>query len=590
MKASILLLLFSIGLCLQAQNTTQLTPFKQIPNLDQILAKKRILKSDTNNIKPLTNDLIVNQNKQSGNLHFPYPIIFIHGLASSADTWMDFYDAALTQGWLYGGNLPFCLNGDNDLYNTDITSSTTSDVYNFMPTDLPCADFYFVNFNVTPNGTIMSGGSNPVQSNQAAIVKQGLAISVAVKAVLEATGRDKVILFGHSMGGLAARQYIQSPDLWLNDGEHHVAKLVTTGTPHGGSNATASILTNFFTNANERSDAIRDLRTNYFWSGSPGVFLFGGIEDPDLMDDSFAGFYDYDVNCNFYWYDSFEGLNQRNLYSNIDYSCIASDWVFDLLGGDGVVSWTSANLKNYYSGLMSETFWSNVNHIEMPELIQLNYEGFDEPDQYYLAYEVEIEETYNGFITNQADDAPFFVDFDDFRFDLVQNGWVTIDVNNVQNDMFLSIVDHPSYNILLDDESSGAGNFTTTPLYLTAGTYYLELYGFGDNTSWQYPYNFQIQFSTNPPVGINEVDRKMTKVSIFPNPANNYVKIEVDTDHLDSGELRILNMNGQTVMNDTFMGSISKQYDISTLPSGMYLIRVNTQTSNTVKRLTIAQR
>ena len=46
---------------------------------------------------------------------------------------------------------------------------------------------------------------------------------------------NKVILVGHSMGGLAAREYIQNSMHWLT-GNHRVAKLVTSGTPHQGSN------------------------------------------------------------------------------------------------------------------------------------------------------------------------------------------------------------------------------------------------------------------------------------------------------------------------------------------------------------------
>ena len=64
----------------------------------------------------------------------------------------------------------------------------------------------------------------------------------AIYYVLQLTGRDKVILMGHSMGGLAAREYLQNPSNWQLDGQTHVAKLVTTGTPHGGSNASFSIL------------------------------------------------------------------------------------------------------------------------------------------------------------------------------------------------------------------------------------------------------------------------------------------------------------------------------------------------------------
>ena len=53
-------------------------------------------------------------------------------------------------------------------------------------------------------------------SNQSAIAKQGLALRNVIIYVMQLTGRDKVILMGHSMGGLAAREYLQNPSNWVD--------------------------------------------------------------------------------------------------------------------------------------------------------------------------------------------------------------------------------------------------------------------------------------------------------------------------------------------------------------------------------------
>ncbi|QKS29763.1 MAG: alpha/beta fold hydrolase [Candidatus Accumulibacter similis] len=50
-----------------------------------------------------------------------------------------------------------------------------------------------------------------------------------IDAVLAQTGADRLLLVGHSMGGLAARRYLQ------RCGSARVARLVTLGTPHQGS-------------------------------------------------------------------------------------------------------------------------------------------------------------------------------------------------------------------------------------------------------------------------------------------------------------------------------------------------------------------
>ena len=53
-------------------------------------------------------------------------------------------------------------------------------------------------------------------------------------------------------------------------GNHHVAKLLTIGTPHGGSNASTFGLV-----GDGYSEAVRDLRWSYS-NGNAGVYLFGG--------------------------------------------------------------------------------------------------------------------------------------------------------------------------------------------------------------------------------------------------------------------------------------------------------------------------
>lgn len=47
--------------------------------------------------------------------------------------------------------------------------------------------------------------------------------------ILEQTGAQKLIIVGHSLGGIVARTYAQD-----RDNHHSVAKIVTLGSPHHG--------------------------------------------------------------------------------------------------------------------------------------------------------------------------------------------------------------------------------------------------------------------------------------------------------------------------------------------------------------------
>lgn len=122
------------------------------------------------------------------------------------------------------------------------------------------------------------------ESNCSAVAKQGYALGLVVADVLDWTGADRVVLLGHSMGGLAIREYLQrrtadgAPRWWADpaaDGGHRVAAAVTYGTPHQGSNTV-----NFGFNCAD-TEATRDLRYSYLSTGEVAPYLYGGDESID---------------------------------------------------------------------------------------------------------------------------------------------------------------------------------------------------------------------------------------------------------------------------------------------------------------------
>lgn len=272
-----------------------------------------------------------------GEQNLPYPMIYIHGLNSNSATW----DNLLVRfqewyGWSYGGELDFCLNQDaNTATGNMITNyQDWTNVANLAP-----ADFYRINFDVDPDGSV---GNNSVQSNQSAIAKQGYAVAYAIYHILQVTGRDKVILAGHSMGGLASRDYLQN---WTqSDGQHHVAKLLTIGTPHGGSNASGGNLQSWFGYIDELSEAVRDLRSSYS-TGYDGVYLFGGNENTTEIYGNVSPFCNVNVNCNGTIGDAVTGLNQKNIPNDLSYACVIGTGNVFSTSGDGVVEDWSANIN-----------------------------------------------------------------------------------------------------------------------------------------------------------------------------------------------------------------------------------------------------
>lgn len=156
--------------------------------------------------------------KESGCGPRPYPVIFIHGIASSADTWIPYRDYLINDaGWVFGGKPAY------DPFTRTVHISCPSQPVSCTGNS---GDFYTLNSSDT------QGLSFDIQGGELAAI---------IQAVLnENPGATKVLLISHSTGGLAAREYLQGLAREVNSVttipyREDVAKLITVGTPHQGS-------------------------------------------------------------------------------------------------------------------------------------------------------------------------------------------------------------------------------------------------------------------------------------------------------------------------------------------------------------------
>lgn len=437
-----------------------------------------------------------------------YPIIFIHGLNSNSNTWNTFTDQGdLFYGWNYGGRLDYCLNTDGDQETSNIPTLYDSYV---NTSNLVNGDYFYVNFDVSQTGELFVSADaipfNNDYSNQSAIYKQGKAVKDAIEKVLSISGSDKVILVGHSMGGLASREYLQNPENWQTDGEHHVAKLFTIGTPHGGNNLSASLISLLFS-VDEDSEAVRDLRT--LSSDFYGHFLSGGIEN-NIID-----FNNNDVNCNNFVGDTIIGLNQKYHPNDLSYSCIVgSGNNFPSYNGDGIVDANSADFTNYLfaqpplANPYADRFEVTSSHTSLHEdnhatLIQ----GLDEPTFYNLAYPIPLNSFKFGHSTIQAANNPApppnnTIDWDDYKIEVPENGLLEVDVSNIPVNSFALYLLDNNYNILVEVQSLGESNIGFS-YAATPGTYYIELGSVPTANSVRYPYAYSVQFTPEQQVAAN---------------------------------------------------------------------------------------
>lgn len=502
----------------------------------------------------------------------PYPIIFVHGLNSSSETWntsTDYYDSQYA--FTYGGRFDFCLNadGNNITTNKNFFPTPGADIAAFE-TFVVNGDYYYVNFNVNPNGAV----GTTVLSNQSAIAKQGTALKKTIERVLSITGKDKVILVGHSMGGLAAREYVQNEENWQADNQHHIAKILTLGTPHGGSNASDNAFA-FLTGTDVRSEAIRDLKTTYYYSGEGSRFLFGGVEiqnNTNMNDNnSSPDFYNVDINCNEILGETIIGLNQRPIDQLIDFSCV----IGRITGGttDGVVAEPSSNFNHFYPTLTYPAklfyyvsgFDFIENHTELPDYPFQMMQGLDEPNVKELAYQINTNKNYIGYTTIQN---PVAADQDYFKFTVTENVEAVVSISNIataaMNATILNADGSP-----LGIAQNNTGNSLSFFRLLNAGDYFLKITSTSPTTNnYKTPYQFNI--TTTLSIENNALDA----FTFYPNPV-------VDVLHLDNlllSKASVYSVLGQLIASETFENTTSNTLDLTNLEKGIYLIVLENDT------------
>ncbi|MFA6978909.1 MAG: T9SS type A sorting domain-containing protein [Ignavibacteriaceae bacterium] len=442
-----------------------------------------------------------------GQAKFSYPIIFVHGLNDNAMSWDE------TISFLGGSQkiCDVCLNDDSNNSTANINSDIAligwrDDVHNLpSPTGL-----YAINFD----SHLIIGHETHELSNEAAIYKQGKALSQIIDLVLHLENATKVILVGHSMGGLAIREYLQRKEngmmkWWVDPNDpvkgHRVAKVVTIGTPHGGSDAPAILAA--IKGVNMFSEAVRDLRyTLNSEPNIPGVYLYGGDEKSvhDL-------YYNYDVNCNGFDDSSVHGISE--IYEDLTgiYYLIPSStqplpqdikyiWIVSksTLTGDWVVSadrqWLYDLDKKAVPAGLADTLMTNRIHTNETSDYYSIIRGLDEPDSPSLAYKIGTKSKTKGYITYQEN--YYDLDVDLYKIIVANNGYLTM---NIEGDNSSGV----GQIALLD--STGVGDplifngtnvFPSVISFITQpGTYYIRVRGLATNNSWQHPYSLSVEFT-----------------------------------------------------------------------------------------------
>ena len=143
-----------------------------------------------------------------------------------------------------------------------------------------------------------------------------------------------------------------------------------------------------------------------------------------------------------------------------------------------------------------------------------------------------------------------------------------------------SSTDATSYSWDFDDGSTGTDP-NPTHTYAANGTYTVALIATNscgsDTTS---------DDVTIVGVFIGTVDNDM-QFSVYPNPSEGVFTIALSDNSGKPNTVKIYDLSGKNVFEETLSGTVQKQLDLSALPKGIYTLHLSSEKSNGVKKLVI---
>ncbi len=465
------------------------------------------------------------------NIDCAYPILFLHGYTGNQESFEDVYTDA---------NFVACFGDLSDTYHAVLNATSNTNIwgadgesgtsdddvlisFDNETNELASGCIYAMNFNNFWNENEsnpeidINGCSSPglfeSDSNESAITKGGYALGKAIEKILAANpGKDKVILVGHSMGGLTSREYLQrtvdndnisDPRWWVDpalDDGHKVLKLVTTSTPHRGSNFFGDTGFTDHEAADDRdgtpdlfAEATRDLRYTYGCGflnlfSCPAPYLWGGSEEEVT-----ATFWNDDIDADGDENSIIVGINEAGspdewdgtkdnpsmpLPNNIRYTWITSDT--PLNSGDGVVSWERQWLFNgstpepsdAVAFRLTDTLLTDYSHLNVNTDPNVIIRGLDEGDYPSFAWKVSLDNLMGGIVQVRSEDVPEGDNHSD-------PDWFMVEIPaEAEGDLNLTFNPHPALSGQIDFFNTTPGDFDE----MTVNGNHQVLFNAGDPT------------------------------------------------------------------------------------------------------------
>jgi hypothetical protein len=162
-------------------------------------------------------------------------------------------------------------------------------------------------------------------------------------------------------------------------------------------------------------------------------------------------------------------------------------------------------------------------------------------------------------------------DQDYYGFSTLGAGTVNISLTNLPANYQLALLSSGG-STLATSQQNGTSNESIS-MTLNAGNYFVRVYpkANASNASSCYVLKVAVGTGTQPDM-ITSVDPLRKQVSVFPNPSNNSITVQI-TGYEGSYRISLYDLNGKLVM-DRMGAAANTQLNISRIPAGVYMMKV----------------
>jgi hypothetical protein len=170
-------------------------------------------------------------------------------------------------------------------------------------------------------------------------------------------------------------------------------------------------------------------------------------------------------------------------------------------------------------------------------------------------------------------------DVDHYRFVITTGGTITITLTTLPADYDVKLLNSAGTQVAISQ--NGSTSSETINYTAAAGTYYVQVYGYSgaNNASTCYTLRIATGTASRP---VEYIVTGKPAVEAFPNPVHRDMTIRINN-LKGSADIRLFDMYGKIVMQRT-TNSVSTPLDLSSLPAGVYMIRVlNNKEETTLK-------